>query len=384
MKRILPFCFIVITLLSSCNTSKPSQFPEEAIENKLEELLMKNDLPGANFSIILPEGEQFDFSTGYADTEKKVILDTEHVLFSGSIGKTYAVAVLMQLVEEGKIDLNARFISYFPDTEWLKGLPNIEKITVRNLLEHTSGLPRYIENQGLWDSLYHNPDKVWTYEDRLTFILDKDPVHEAGKGWAYSDSNYLLIGMLIEKITVSEYYSVVSNRILEPLDLQNTHPGNTRKVKNLPVAYSKLPPFFRMPEIVVEDGLYAFNPQMEWTGGGFASTTGDLARWAKAYYTAECFSEESLAQITTINPNGKDVMYNGLSYGMGSFTYETDHGTVWGHSGFVPGFVSIFGYYPEKEIALALQFNCDYPSREKSLEELLQDIIEPLFDSGGD
>ena len=375
------YYFIVCMLLTACHTGSQSQILKESIENRMEELVVQNGLPGMNFSMIFPDGRQIDCSAGYADTAKKVLLDEDYVMFSGSIGKTYAVAVLMQLVEEGKIDLDARFISYFPETDWLKGLTNIELITVRNLLEHTSGLPRYIEDQGVWDSLYYNPDKIWSYEDRLSFIMDKAPVHDVGKSWAYSDSNYLLIGMLIERIADAPYYSVVRSRILESQELHQTYPSNTREIKNLPVGYSRLPPFFRMPEIVVENGKYAFNPQMEWTGGGFASTTSDLARWARAYYTAECFSNGSLAQITTINPNGKDIG-NSMSYAMGSFVFETDYGKMWGHTGFVPGFVSIFGFLPDQGIALALQVNCDYASGKKSLEQYLEDILEVSLNEG--
>ena len=369
------FWITTLVLFMFCTREGRSQQIRDSIENKLAELVVQHELPGMNFSIIYANGDQMDRSAGFADTERKVLLDTEHVLFSGSIGKTYAVAVLMQLVEEQKVDLDARYLKYFPETDWLKRLPNMEQITVRQLLEHTSGLPRYIADQGLWDTLQADPNKIWTYEERLAFILDKDPVHAAGEGWAYSDSNYLLIGMLIERITASPYYSEVISRVLEPLNLRDTHPAITREIKNLPVGYSELPPFFRMPKVVVENGLYAFNPQMEWTGGGFASTTSDLARWARAYYTAACFSPGSLEQIITINPNGEDVG-NGLSYGMGSFIFDTSFGMMWGHTGFVPGFVSIFGYLPERSIALALQVNCDYATRKKPLEQFLEDLLE--------
>ena len=375
MRKLPIYCFILLLKFTSCSADSQSQDLKDSIETRMEELIMQNDLPGMSFSIIYAGDKQIKCSAGYADIEKEILLSPEHVMFSGSIGKTYAVAVLMQLVEEGKIDLDGRFIRFFPETDWLKRLPNMEEISVRQLLEHRSGLPRYIDEAGVWDSLYHNPDKVWSYEERLAFIFDKEPVHEVGKGWAYSDSNYLLIGMLIERITDSPYYSEVNSRILEPQNLQNTYPGLSREIKNLPMGYSELPPFFEMPEKVVENGKYAFNPQVEWTGGGFASTTGDLARWAKAYYNAKCFSAESLTQIITINPDGRNIA-EGSSYGMGSFVYDTKYGTMWGHSGFMPGFESIFVYLPENSIAVALQINCDYASRKKSLNQLLEELLE--------
>ena len=227
----------------------------------------------------------------------------------------------------------------------------------------------------VWDSLQANPDKIWTYEERLSFIFNQTPVHEAGKSWAYSDSNYLLIGMLIEEITNSPYYDEVYPRILRKEGLTTTYPGDTREIPNLSGGYSKLDAFFRMPEKMVVDGKYAFNPQMEWTGGGFASTTSDLAKWAKAYYEAKYFSTESLNQIVTPNKNALDLGGE-TAYGMGSFIFGSKHGKMYGHTGFVPGFLSVFGYFPESKTAVALQVNCDYATEKMSLNAYLYKILE--------
>ncbi len=343
---------------------------EDKIPKILDELIIENNVPGINLSIIYKNGKQTNYSAGVADTSTKVPLTTQHVMFSGSIGKTYAVAILMQLVDEGKIDLEEKFITYFPDNQWLKRLPNINDITVEMLLQHTTGLPRYIENQAVWDTLKASPDKIWTYEDRLSNIYDSEPVHEADKGWAYSDTNYILLGMLIEKITGSYYYDEVENRILKPYGLTYTYPAITREINNLPTGYSDLGDFFRMPGVVVVDGKYAFNPQMEWTGGGMVSTTSDLAKWSKLYFEGELFSPELLTKITTPNSNGIEID-KGLSYGTGSFIYNTKFGKAYGHTGFVPGFVSIFAYYPDKRIAVALQVNCDYAKKKMELTEYL-------------
>lgn len=381
MNRIPLYLPILLILLTACQSDKQSKALQAGLEAKMADLVERNDIPGLNFSLIHPDGRQLDLSAGYADLENELQLETGNVMFSGSIGKTYAVAVLMQLVEEGKADLDRSFKSYFPETAWLNRLPNIELITVRHLLEHSSGLPRYIEAQGVWDSISQNPDKVWSYEERLAFIFDSEPVHEAGAAWAYSDSNYLLIGMLIEKLSAAGYYDQVAARILGPLDLKDTYPAITRKITNLPLGYSRLPAFFRMPGIVVENGTYVFNPQMEWTGGGFASTTADLARWAEAYYTAAAFSDASLKEITTISPNGREIDKN-LSYGMGSFIYETRYGQMWAHTGFVPGFQSIFAYLPESSLALALQVNADHASAEMGLDSYLEELLEVIIPGG--
>jgi D-alanyl-D-alanine carboxypeptidase len=373
MKIIYYACMIMVIVAFGCNSSNNGD-NELTIIKTIEDLVVENELPGLNLSIIYDDGQQENYAYGYADVAKKTKMTPQNVMFSGSVGKTYAVGVIMQLVEEGKIDLKKKYIDYFPDNEWLTKLPNMGDITVEMLLQHTTGLPRYIENQSVWDSLLNNPDKIWTYEERMSFIFNNPPQHKAGEGWAYSDTNYILLGMLIEEITGSYYYDEVENRILIPHKLSSTYPAVVRDIINLPNGYSQLDEFFRMPKELVVEGKYAFNPQMEWTGGGMASTTSDLAKWADIYFTNKLFSEESLSKIITPNENGIEIDKN-LSYGMGSFIYHTKLGNAYGHTGFVPGFVSIIAYYPEHKMAVAMQINCDYAKKKMSLQDYLDRIL---------
>lgn len=370
----MPVAFLIPFLFLACNPTQKASVEPKKVQACMNQLLLEQQIPGINFSVILENDEQFDFSAGWADTLAQIPMTPEHVMFSASIGKTYAVGLLMQLVDEGKVQLNKRFLDYFPDAGWLNALPNMDTITVEMLLQHTSGLPRYINAQAVWDSAATSPDKVWSYRDRLHYLENAEPVHEAGKGWDYSDSNYLLIGMLIEQVTGEPYYELVESRLLDPLNLVQTHPSLRRDIPNLSNGYSKLDTFFRMPGTLVVDGQYAFNPQMEWTGGGMASTTADLARWAKLYYTADLFSDSLHLRIITPTLQGNNTGPN-EQYGMGSFVYQTASGKAYGHTGFMPGYKSIFVWYPELEMAAALQINCDYATENLSLPEYLDYIM---------
>ena len=351
---------------------------DKNIDTIVRQILKEHNLPGLNFSIIYKDGNQQDYSVGLSDVENKIPLNINHTLFSGSIGKTYAAALVMKLVDENKIDLKQKLLHYFPNTDWLKKLPNANNISIEMLLQHTSGLPRYVLKPEIWDELSNNPDKVWTYHDRLSVIFNEAAVHEAGKDWEYSDTNYILLGMLIEEVTGENYYDLIDSIILKPYNLKNTHVSLRRDIPNLSVAYSQLPPEFHMPNIVVVDGKYVFNPQVEWTGGGFACTTSDLAKWAKIYYEGKLFSNGALKQITTTNSNSLKEKRSD-PYGMGSFIYNTKHGTAFGHTGFMPGFNSIFIYYKDLEVAAAIQFNSDYASSKINMNNLLHDLISILI-----
>jgi len=370
------FMWILLAFISSLGCSPPlsDTGSGSGIQETMDSLIADKGLPGMNISIITSNGIQEDYSSGYADMEKQTKLNAAHVMFSGSIGKTYAVAVLMQLVDEGRVNLEDRFIDHFPDTEWLQYLPNINSISIKMLLQHTSGLPRYVMKSEIWSAVKEDPDKVWTYQERLSYIFNDEPVHAAGRGWSYSDTGYILLGMLIEKITDQYYYDAVFDRILDRINLNDTYPSVKRNMYNLPQGYSRLPASFQMPEKVVTDGKYCFNPQLEWTGGGFASTTPDLARWAKAYYSGTVYSDTLMKEVITPNEQGY-MIQPGLSYGMGSFIFDTSHGEAYAHSGFVPGFLSMFAHYPDLGISVALQINCDYASENLNLIDVLNLLL---------
>ena len=375
MKQKVVFFALFILLFFNCKT-KISNVKElnPKVLSTINQVVNENNLPGLTFSIIQNNGQIENYAVGFSDVENKIKLNSDHTFLSGSIGKTYAAALTMKLHDKKQIDLSDIFLNYFPDNDWLHQIPNIEDITIGMLLQHTSGLPRYVLKPEIWKQIDENPNKVWTYKDRLTTIFNDKSVHEAGKSWSYSDTNYILLGMLIEKVTKNNYYDLAEYQILKPYNLKQTYPSIKRNISNLAVGYSKMPPTFLVPEKTVVGGSYFFNPQMEWTGGGMASSTSDLAKWAKLYYTSKPFSKEALALITTENSQGHHVMGKD-SYGMGSFIYETKHGIAFGHSGFMPGFNSLFIYYPDLEVAAAIQTNCDYASANLNMNELMDNLI---------
>ena len=369
---------IAATTLSCINPGKSLESVQNwNISATLDSLVAENGIPGLNMSIIDRNGVQRNFSSGFADIENSIKMAPGNVMFSGSIGKTYCVAGVMKLAGEGKLDLNKRFIEYFPAVEWLKKLPNIEEITLSMLLQHTSGLPRYVMKPGVWEALNAYPDKIWTYEERLSYIFGDDPLHEAGKSWSYSDTNYILLGMLLEEITGEGYYEYITREILKPYKLSLTFPAVRRDIPGLPTGYSRLPAMFMMPGKVVENGIYIFNPQMEWTGGGIASTTSDLALWAKIYYDGEIIPPGYRSLIITPNSQAP-VTPGGAGYGTGSFIFHTKHGKAYGHTGFVPGFNSVFAWYPDYGIAIAMQVNCDYAASKMSLVDYVDRIVDAI------
>jgi D-alanyl-D-alanine carboxypeptidase len=346
---------------------------QNAVEQKISELLVINNAPGMNFSIIYANGKQENYSGGFADIDKNEKMTPDHAMFSGSIGKTYAIAVIAQLVDEGSIDLNKKYIEYFPNVDWLQKLPNINDFTVLQLMQHRSGLPRYAFKKEVWETAKNNPDKVWSYKDRLSYVFGDSAVHKAGDGFAYSDTGYLLLGMLLEKVTGKYFYDAIRERVIDPMKLEQTYGADKRSYPKNSNTYSR-DEIFQMPGAVFANGICKFNPQMENAGGGFVNTTSDLAKWAKLYYEGAPFSDSMKSIIQSISPDGENV-YDGWHCGAGIFILETKYGRAYGHTGLMVGTRSIMLYFPDYNISAAMQMNTDKPEGDLGLLGNLEQLI---------
>ncbi|MGD8699727.1 MAG: serine hydrolase domain-containing protein, partial [Gemmatimonadales bacterium] len=256
-----------------------------ALQATLEALHAGGRFPGATAAVKLPDGSTIALGVGYSDSTRRVRMVPTDRMLVGSTGKTFVAAVALQLVAEGALDLEAPVSDYLGDRDWFGRVPNANTITVRNLMNHTSGVMRYEFKEEFVTQLSADPSRRWEPADLLAYILDEPAAFAAGEGWEYSDTNYILLGMIVEGITGRDLYDEVRTRLLGPLGLVNTVPSDSREIPGLVQGYAGAGnPFTGSDEVIGEDGRFVINPQFEWAGGGFASTTADLAHWAAALY----------------------------------------------------------------------------------------------------
>jgi len=326
-----------------------------ALQARLDSLHAAARFPGATLGVALPDGRVIAMATGLADTARHQPMTTDARLLAGSVGKTYVAAVAMQLVGEGSLDLEAPISRWLGEAPWFDRLPNARDITVRLLMRHQSGLVRYEFDPGVTRKITEEPDHVWTPEERVSYLFDTEAPFPAGQGWDYSDTNYIVLGMIIERITGEALNDRIAARVLRPLGLSSTIPSDRRELPGVVQGYAGPNNPFGGRDAMIEDGRFIMNPQMEWAGGGYAMTSADLARWAKLLYEGEAFDAALLPRMLDGVPAaalGRDVRY-----GLGVIITPTDLGPAWGHSGFFPGYLTEMRYYPEHGFALALQFN---------------------------
>ena len=325
------------------------------LQEKLNEWHLAGKFPGATLGVVLADGESFGLAVGHSDRGKKTPMRFYDRMLAGSTGKTFAAATAFQLVSEGKLSLDDKVEKYLGSEPWFDRLPNSHQITIRQLMNHTSGLVRYEFKKEFTDLLTADPMKVWTPEERLAYLFDEKPPFEAGKGWDYSDTNYIVLGMIIERVTRKPFYGEARRRLIRPLKLSNTIAQEGPVMKGVIQGYAGEGNPFGGKDAMIENGRFVVNPQLEWTGGGWASTSLDLARWAKMYFEGKAFSSTLLPQVLDGVPApmlGKDA-----KYGLCVIIRNTAAGISYGHSGFFPGYLTDMMYFPDGKFAVSVQVN---------------------------
>ncbi|SED37113.1 serine hydrolase [Streptomyces sp. TLI_105] len=288
----------------------------------------------------------------------------------GSITKTFTATVLLQLQAEGRIDLDD------PVEKWLPGVVrgnghDGRKITVRQLLNHTSGIYSYTEDPAFQEKVFgpgfleHRYD-TWTPRQLVSVAMAHEPDFAPGSGWNYSNTNFVLAGMVIEKVTGRPYGKAVENRIIKPLKLRATTVPGTRSAMPEPSspAYSKLSRDVNAPVHEVSD----LNPSIAGAAGEIISDSRDLQTFYSALLKGRLLTKGGLKEMTTTVPISPD--YPNVGYGLGLMKDKLSCGVeIWGHGGGIHGSSSLAQVTRDGEHSLAGNFNADWAgSAQKVIE----------------
>ncbi|HEX8243871.1 MAG TPA: serine hydrolase domain-containing protein [Longimicrobium sp.] len=342
------------------------------LQARLDSLHAAGRFPGATVGVALPGGRVLALATGLADSSGAAMRPHDRML-AGSVGKTFVAAVALQLVEEGKLRLDEPISTWLAAEPWFPNLPNARNITVRMLMNHTSGLVRYEFGDAFVRDLNANPDKRWTPAERIAYILGTRPPFEAGRGWEYSDTNYIVLGAILERITGRTLEEEVERRVLEPDRLREVMASDTVVLPGVVQGYAGPDNPFGRQATMIRGGRFIVNPQFEWAGGGYATSAPDLARWARLLWGGRAFGRPILAQALDAVP--APMLGNGARYGLGVIVREGPLGPSYGHSGFFPGYLTDVRYYPRDDFSVALQFNTSTP---RALPRPLGAMVEDL------
>jgi D-alanyl-D-alanine carboxypeptidase len=328
----------------------------------LDEARDRYDLPGVTAAIALPDGTVIASAVGFADVEAKRPMTPETRLLAASIGKTFVAATVLALESDGQLSQPDLLFDHLGDRLWFADLPNAKAITLGHLLRHSAGLPDHAhlpEFQANARARIAEGGAAFTPEELIGFVTGETALFAPGKGWAYSDTGYILLGLVIQKVTGRSYYEILRKRFLAPLGLGNTVPSDHPSIPGLAVGYTVPENPFGLPERTADiSGRLLWDPAAEWTGGGLASSAPDLARWGHALFGGAAMEAPYLDRLLDGVPVAPDTP--GILYGAGVAIFaRTPNGTVYGHGGWIPAYVSSLRHYADHGVTIAFQINSD-------------------------
>jgi D-alanyl-D-alanine carboxypeptidase len=267
----------------------------------------------------------------------------------GSTAKTFVATTVLQLADEGRVSLDGE-----PIGRWLPGaVPNSDRITVRQLLQHTSGVVNHARKIGqrypTVEDILSIRYRTWSPGELLELIAGEPPLFEPGTSWSYSNTNYLLLALLIERVTGHGYRSEIAQRILGPLGLHQTELPGTRPYLTGPHAHGYLP-LERDGQIRPVD-ITTYNMSRAFGAGEIVSTTADLNRFFGALLGGRLLGPGRLAEMLA-NPTGE------REYALGIMRRRLPGGPVlWGHGGTVSGYETLALVTRDGRTRLALSVN---------------------------
>jgi CubicO group peptidase (beta-lactamase class C family) len=323
---------LIITTICAITTVSA----QEHIDRKVEALIEKSvDLYRFNGSILVSKNGKIVFEKGYGyqDIQNK-IKNTPYTIFQvGSMTKQFTATVVLKLAEQQKLSLDDKISTYFPK------LKRGNEITIKNLLTHTSGLSEIFR-----DTLFikENKQKPISRKKLLSFFIDKPLYFDPGTQYAYCNSGYVLLGLIIEKVTGKTYEQNVRDYILKPLKM--THSGFDfagLKSKQKALGYTR----FSRAESV---SCIPWDSTATYSAGSLYSTVNDLYLWHKGLLNYKVITKESLAKAYTPFLEG---------YGLGCWIDTIYQKQVISHGGNIEGFTSYFGRIQKDDVCVILLNN---------------------------
>ena len=300
-------------------------------------------VPGISAAVLLSDGRSWTGLSGDRQLSPARPVDTGTDFAIASITKTFVTAAIMQLVGDGQLSLDE------PLSRWLPSFPDARHITVRELLSHTSGIYNYFENPLYNGLVFSNPNRRWTFAQIMALV--KTPYCAPGACYHYSNTNFVILGRIVEVITGKPISSVIYGRLLAPDALDHTF----------------FQPYDRTPADAAHGFVYAGGPQVDvtgnssviptmssatvaWAAGAMVSSATDLAHWATALYGGDVVQASLLAQMETAKACHD-------YYGLGTRVYFFSGRRAVGHLGSLRGYIDEMWYFPHEGAAIVLLSN---------------------------
>lgn len=327
MKKIA----LIFALTYSLFTAAQDRFTK--MDSLLSYLNKNNKFMG---SLCIREGENvvFNKAYGFADVEKNISADRLTKYKIGSVTKTFTAVMIMQLIEEKKLNLQTKLNRFYPK------IPNAEKISIYDLLHHRTGIVDYINGDSITAK---NIYRIHSKEEMIQKISDYKPLFEPGRKHEYSNSNYNLLGYIIETLTKKSYAENIQTRIVKKANLLNTYFPQGKIESSVGESYSYLFNGTKWEKVEEWENSIAYS------AGAIISTPADLTRFMYALFDGKLIKPSSLEQMKEIKEG----------YGKALMQFPFGERRFYGHTGGIENFRAVVGYYPTEKLGISLIVNGD-------------------------
>jgi len=353
-------------------TENTDNHPKSALLETLITEIAQSGIPGIMLTLHDSNG-YWSGAAGYSDLASGISLYPCNITRVGSTVKTFTAVTILLLQEEGKLDIDDPVSQYLTGKE-TKGLENADKSTLRQLLQHSSGIFNYIQSMKFQTASLNDLDKTWQPDELLEYARDKEPNFSPGTDVLYSNTNYVLLGMIIEKVTGKPYYQVFKERIFDPLGLVFTQCAATDPVPDDIIrGYVDFYSNRNLINATFYSGWDYFTAD-----GGLISNAYDLNIFMTALFSGQVLSASSMDEFLDWQAPKTDYG-DGFEtyYGLGIFKIITQYGEAYIHSGDAIGYVASMVYFPEQQVTITWAVNGNYGK----LDDIVQSVegMEKIF-----
>ncbi|MEU4742371.1 serine hydrolase domain-containing protein [Actinosynnema sp. NPDC023658] len=389
MKRLCATAVIAVLGLTAAGTAHADHRTDTRTLQRQADALLDQGAPGVLVEVDTPRGD-LKVRSGYGDVDRRTPVPWGAKFRIGSYTKTFVASTVLQLVGEGRLSLEDSVDRWLPGVVAGNGNDGT-KITVRQLLQHTSGVYNYV---GKMPELFLEKDfpkiryRTVTAGQTVSLAVQEPPTFAPDTDWSYSNTGYSLAGMIIERVTEHTWQHEVRTRIVEPLGLRDTFlPGTAAFVpKPHAVGYERFPE--KGLEADPDDPRYGravdvtnYNPSWGGAAGEMISTTEDGNRFLKALMSGKVLKPAQLTEMTkTVRASRLDPAWPGARYGLGIMWIPSSCGGYWAHGGDIPGFMTRNGVTPDGTRSVMVSINTDSLVAKPGVPKPDKDITADLVD----
>lgn len=318
--------------------------------------------PGLSVAVRLPSGQTWTGVSGFASLRPEAPVTAETAFAVASISKTFVTALILQFADEGMVSLDDPLSDFLPD------FPRARRITLRQLLAHTSGVFNFFEHPRYAQEVFRDPTRRWAFEEILGFVAA--PYCAPGACFKYSNTNFVLLGRVAEEVAGEPLHVQVRARFLDPLDLEHTL-FQPDEATPRDAAHGHLG---SSGGFIDHTGRSRVIPHLSavtvaWAAGAIASTPSDLSRWADALYGGEVLSAELTAEMMAYRLDDE--------YGLGMRTRVFHDRRAVGHLGGLRGFETAMWYFPDSGVTIVVSANRGIFTTDRTMRLLVRALFGP-------